>query len=469
MSFISKLESTIDANHSLLCVGLDPREAYLPDGADIEERLAAWGIGMIEQTSDLVCCYKPNFAFFEQHGPAGLRALRRITSAVPQGIPVLLDAKRGDIGSTAQAYAAGAFEQWGADAVTLNPYLGADSIKPFLEYEGKAAFILCYTSNPSAAQMQQHGQPPLFEFVAENAQGWGTPEQICFVVGATQPEALARVRAICPRNWILVPGVGAQGGDLDEALRAGLRQDGAGLIVPVSRAVIGADDPRQAALELKERINQRVEALKAEQLKPFSLKDELVKGLYQSGCVKFGNFTLASGKQSPIYIDLRRVVSYPALFKLAARLYAGLIEELQFDHIAAVPYAALPFGSVVALNMNRSFIYPRKEVKGHGTGQAIEGAFEEGQKALSLEDVITSGGSILSAVETLRAAGLLVEDVAVLVDRQQGGDLKMKTAGLSLHAVVTIDEILDTLEENSLVEKNVIRAVKDYLDEEKNG
>lgn len=469
MSFISKLESAIDANHSLLCVGLDPREEYLPDGTDIEERLAAWGTRMIEQTADLVCCYKPNFAFFEQHGPAGLRALRRITAAVPQGIPVLLDVKRGDIGSTAQAYAAGAFEQWGADAVTLNPYLGADSIKPFLEYEGKAVFILCYTSNPSAAQMQQHGEPPLFEFVAENARNWGTPEQICYVVGATQPEALERVRALCPHNWILAPGVGAQGGDLDEALRAGLREDGGGLIVPVSRAVIGAQDPRQAALELKERINQRVEALKTEQRKPGSLKDELVKGLYASGCVKFGNFTLASGKQSPIYIDLRRVVSYPTLFKLAARLYAVLIEELEFDHIAAVPYAALPFGSVVALNLNRSFIYPRKEVKQHGTGQAIEGAFEEGQKALLLEDVITSGGSILSAVETLRAAGLVVEDVAVLVDRQQGGDLKMEAVGMSLHAVVTIDEILDTLEENSLVEMDVIRTVREYLDDEKNG
>ena len=159
--------------------------------------------------------------------------------------------------------------------------------------------------------------------------------------------------------------------------------------------------------------------------------------------------------------------SYPALFKLAARLYAVLIEELEFDHIAAVPYAALPFGSVVALNLNRSFIYPRKEVKQHGTGQAIEGAFEEGQKALLLEDVITSGGSILSAVETLRAAGLVVEDVAVLVDRQQGGDLKMEAVGMSLHAVVTIDEILDTLEENSLVEMDVIRTVREYLDDEK--
>ena len=173
----------------------------------------------------------------------GLRALQRTIRRSAETVPVLLDVKRGDIGSTAQAYAKAAFEQWGADAVTLSPYLGEDSVKPFLAYEGKAAFLLCHTSNPSAAQVQHHGEPPLFEYMASAAQAWGSANQIGLVIGATQPEAMAAVRGMCPDNWFLAPGVGAQGGDLAAALRAGLRADGSGMIVPVSRGVIMAADP----------------------------------------------------------------------------------------------------------------------------------------------------------------------------------------------------------------------------------
>ena len=218
-SFIEKLINAGEQNKSLLCVGLDPEPGKLPkaSGSD-EEKLIGWSTRIIEQTADLVCCYKPNLDFYEQYGPEGLSALRKVIAAVPNGIPVLLDAKRGDIGSTAAAYARAAFEVWGADAVTVNPYLGRDGITPFLAYPGKMVFVLCQTSNPSAAEIQNLGDEPLYQHVARLGQMWGDVNQIGFVVGATQPEALAQVRALAPDRWILAPGIGAQGGDLAKAM-----------------------------------------------------------------------------------------------------------------------------------------------------------------------------------------------------------------------------------------------------------
>ena len=466
MSFMSKLTSAIERNNSLLCVGLDPKDERLPEGKNIEDQLVSWGTEMVNQTADLVCAYKPNYAFFEQHGPAGLNALQRILAVVPEDVPVLLDVKRGDIGSTAKAYAKAAFEQWGADAVTLNPYLGVDSVAPFLEYTGKAAFLLCYTSNPSAGKIQMYGEPPLFEHIARNATSWGTPEQIGLVVGATQPQVLLRVREICPQSWILAPGVGAQGGDLDEAMKFGLRPDGSGIIVPVSRGVMMADDPRQAAENLRAQIGEAVARRKDSAYAPPSPLTKIVQELFATGCVKFGNFTLASGKQSPIYIDLRRVVSYPFLFKMVTQAYADVVGQLTFDQIAGVPYAALPTGSVVAWKLNRSFIYPRKEAKKHGTGQLIEGSFKEGQRVIVLEDVITSGGSIVSSVEVLRNAGLTVSDVVVLVDREQGGADKMAEIGLNLHAVMTISDVLAILKKGAFIDHATYQTVQDYLNEQ---
>src|SRR5665648_661117 len=181
MKFIDKLLTAIERNNSLLCVGMDPTEKMIPPGADIYGNLVAWAQELVTSTRDLVCCYKPNIAFFEAFGPKGYRALADIIAWMPKDIPLLLDEKRGDIGSTADAYAKAAWEQLGADAVTLSPYLGADSIKPFL------------TSNPSANELQGHGNPPLYELVAQVSMAWGSPEQVGLVIGATQPEAIKKV------------------------------------------------------------------------------------------------------------------------------------------------------------------------------------------------------------------------------------------------------------------------------------
>lgn len=474
--FVRQLNEAISRNDSLLCVGLDPDAQrfpadFLPDAAPAA-RVKAFCLSIIEQTADLVCCYKPNSAFFEQYGPEGWAALADVIAAChAAGVPVLLDAKRGDIGNTAAAYARAVFESLGADAVTVSPYLGQDSVAPFLACAGKAIFLLCHTSNPAAGEVQHHGFPPLFEHIAARGQAWGDATQVGFVVGATQPEALAAVRALAPARWILAPGVGAQGGDLAVALRAGLDAEGRGMIVPVSREVLYAADPRAAAQRLREAINQQREVVngwngleRIEKKSVSSVKSvDLILGLYEAGCVKFGNFTLASGKPSPIYVDLRRVMSFPALFRQAAAAYAALARDLAFDCIAAIPYAALPAASAVALLLERPLVYPRKEAKAHGTGQRVEGAFAPGQVAVAIEDVITTGGSILTALETLHDAGLTVQDVVVLVDRQQGGAAALAEQGYRLHAILTIHQILDTLHAEQCIDAETLAQVKAYL------
>ncbi len=478
-SFVDRLNEAITRNDSLLCVGLDPEVGKFPadfvSDAPTVERVKAFCLDIVAQTADLVCCYKPNSAFFEQYGAEGWDALREAIAACHAAdVPVLLDAKRGDIGSTAKAYARAVFEVLDADAVTVSPYLGKDSVAPFLAYPGKAVFALCFTSNPSAAEVQQHGAPPLFERIAVQAQAWGDATQLGFVVGATQPEALAAVRTLAPDRWILAPGVGAQGGDLAIALSAGLDAQGSGVIVPVSRAILYAEDPRAAAKQLRDDMNQQrskfVNGLNGferitEKKSVSSVKsvDTLILSLYEAGCVKFGEFTLASGKTSPIYVDLRRVISFPEVFRRVVAAYAEVVSGLTFDHIAAVPYAALPAAAAVALQLGRPMLYPRKEVKAHGTGQAIEGVFEAGQTAVAIEDVITTGGSIVTAIQTMQDAGLKVQDVVVLVDREQGGGALLAEKELRLHAVVTISQILETLRAERCISDTMYEAVKRYL------
>ncbi len=459
-SFVEKLKDAIERNNTLLCVGLDPDLSRIPENSGSDrERLIRWGTEIIERTADLVCCYKPNFAFYEQYGPEGLMALRETITAVPDDIPVLLDGKRGDVGHTAAAYARAAFEVWRVDAITISPYLGRDSVSPFLAYEGKAVFLLCHTSNPSAAEIQHFGDARLYRHVAWMGQTWGDANQIGFVVGATQPEALAQVRALAPDCWLLAPGIGAQGGDLRAAIEAGLDADGSGLIVPVSRSVIYADDPRKAAVDLRNRINEHRPGGKNG-----ALQTELIVMLHETGCVQFGEFTLASGKKSPIYIDLRRVASYPDLFQRVVNIYANLIRSLQFDCLAAVPYAALPLGAAIALKMNRSLIYPRKELKKHGTGRAIEGVSEKGDTAVVIEDVVSSGGSLFNAIETLEAADLVVRDAVVLVEREQGGLEEVTSRGYRLHYALTLGEIIDVLRNEECISAQQHQAVKAFME-----
>ena len=451
-SFYQKLIFSQRENKSLLCLGLDPdpfkSPDFFPNGTDTSA-LVAWGQYLIEQTLDLVCCYKPNIAFYEQFGAAGWTALKEIIGLVPSKVPVLLDCKRGDIGSTATAYARAVFEELKADAVTLSPYLGQDNIAPFTTYPDKTVFILCYTSNPSATHLQEfpNANNPLYLQVAKVAQTWGNTEQIGFVVGATQAEPLAKVRQVAPHNLILAPGVGAQGGDLAATLKAGLNKEETGLIVPVSRGILYSPNPRLAAQTLRDEINDirtKLAQSTSQTLPPYQA---LITGLYDLGCIKFGDFTLASGVKSPYYVDLRQVVSSPTLFQQALTAYADKLASLSYDRIAGIPYAGLPIATGLALKLQKPLIYPRKEIKAHGTGQNIEGQFEAGEKVVVIEDVVTSGGSAIKGADVLKAANLVIEDIVVLLDREQGGSETVTQAGYRLHAVLNLSEVVEVLKD----------------------
>jgi len=251
VGFFDKLERAAQRNGSLLCVGLDPDPARMP-----VSDVAAFNRAIIEATAGLVCAYKPNLAFYEALGERGLAALRDTLAAIPSDIPVIADGKRSDIGNTAKAYARALFDELGVDAATVNPYLGGDAVEPFLEREEKAAFILCRTSNPGARDLQDllvtapgGGEArPLFEMVAEMARRWNSRGNVGLVVGATYPEELKRVRRLCPEMTFLVPGVGAQGGDVAAVVRNGLDKAGRGLIINVSRQVLYASREKDFAV-----------------------------------------------------------------------------------------------------------------------------------------------------------------------------------------------------------------------------
>ena len=270
-SFINTLERRAEDARSLLCIGLDPHLADLQHPT--AESALDFCLRIVKETADYALAFKPNAAFFEYFGAEGWNALSELITAIKSEsqkigsmIPIILDAKRGDIASTAEAYAKSAFNHLGADTITLNPYLGKDSVDPFIADAEKGAFLLCKTSNPGSDDLQnltvddgrstvnRQRSMLLYEYVAKLAQSWNTNNNIGLVVGATQPEALAKVRAAAPDLWFLAPGVGAQGGDLATALRAGLRKDGLGMLISVSRSVARAENPRKAAAELRDEI-----------------------------------------------------------------------------------------------------------------------------------------------------------------------------------------------------------------------
>jgi uridine monophosphate synthetase len=482
MSFFGKLTKRAQEIDSLLCVGLDPHPDDL--AAPTLDAIREFCHSIIEATTGLAAAYKPNIAFFEAFGAEGIAVLQQVINSIPNEIPIILDAKRGDIASTAQAYVRAAFEQLGADAITINPYLGHDAVEPFLEDAERGVFLLCKTSNPGAEDLQdlrvidQRSDTGtgsgylLYEKVALLAQEWNTKDNLGLVVGATQPEALRRVRVLTPEMWILTPGVGVQGGDLAAALRAGLRSDGLGMLMPISRAISRADDPKKAASEIRKKINQQrneIQGLPSRTVKSpeeLQFSDEfaqLADGLLHAGCIKFGQFTLKSGMISPIYVDLRLLVSYPNLLQQVGRAYLRILKRLTFDRLAGLPYAALPIATVVSIQGGWPLIYPRKEVKTYGTKAEIEGNYKEGERIVVIDDLVTTGESKFESIDKLISAGMKVEDVVVLIDRQSGASEALAKAGYQLHSVSTLTNLLNYYEVNHKMPREKIQMVREFL------
>jgi orotidine-5'-phosphate decarboxylase len=258
MKFIDKLLAASQKNDSLLCVGLDPEPVRFPPQylyEPTEQSVVHFCHEIIAATAPYVCAFKPNLAFFEVLGPRGMDVFQEVIKAIPEYIPVIVDAKRGDIGNSSGNYAAAIFETYGCDAITVNPYMGYDSVAPFLAYHDKGIFLLCRTSNPGARDFQsltvqsEDGQiKPLYQVVAQRIQNWNEADNCGLVVGATYPEELRAIRQLCPTLPILIPGVGAQGGDLDVSITAGVDTQGERAIIAVSRAILYAGDGEDYAI-----------------------------------------------------------------------------------------------------------------------------------------------------------------------------------------------------------------------------
>lgn len=264
-TYFYRLNDAIRRNNSRLCIGLDPDPALMP-----VPDVARFNQAIIEATADLVCAYKPNLAFYESLGRPGIDTLARTLEAIPPEVPVIADAKRGDIGNSSAAYARAIFDELDFDAVTVSPYLGRDSIQPFLEHEDRGVYVLCRTSNPGARDFQDlvvtgNGQRPLYEAVAVAATSWS--DNVGLVVGATFPEEARRIRELCPETPFLVPGVGTQGGALPRAVEAAAGGGGK-FIINVARQILYssrapdafADAARRVALAYRDEINACLQA-----------------------------------------------------------------------------------------------------------------------------------------------------------------------------------------------------------------
>lgn len=251
MNFREQIKSAFLKNNSLLCVGLDVDLSKLSD-AQLKEQdpIFAFNRDIINATKDLVCAYKPNMAFYEMAGPSGLNALEKTIKLIHSfGLPVILDAKRGDIGNTSSAYAKTVFDIFNADATTVSPYMGKDSIEPFLRYKNKGIFVLCLTSNPGAQDFEMPND--LYKQVARKVNEWDENNNCGLVVGATQASFIKEIREIAPNLPFLIPGIGAQGGETKATLRAA----GKNCIINASRSIIYSSDPKAQAKQLRDEIN----------------------------------------------------------------------------------------------------------------------------------------------------------------------------------------------------------------------
>jgi len=437
-NFSALLTASARSRDSLLCVGLDPR-------GESPEALRADCLRLIAATAPYAAAFKPNYAFFEAFGAEGVAALRDVIAAVPEGILVILDAKRGDIAETSEASARGLFDTLGAHAVTVSPYMGGESLRPFWDRPDRGIFALCKTSNPGAGEFQEvalEGGGALFEEVARRAAHWSPHDNVGLVVGSTYPEAIARARALAPEAWFLVPGIGAQGGDLERSVDAGLRPDGLGMLINASRSIANAAEPGAEARRLRDAINAARAATRRKSAAATPLS-ALARDLIETQCVRFGAFTLKSGAISPIYLDLRRLVTYPAVLRRVAQAYAHVLRGLHFDRLAGIPYAALPIATAISLEAGWPLIYPRREAKEYGTRATIEGEFKPGETVAVIDDLVTTGDSKIETIQKLEGAGLKARDIVVLIDRGQGAAAILAASGYALHSVVTLPALLD--------------------------
>ncbi|GAB4551020.1 MAG: bifunctional orotidine-5'-phosphate decarboxylase/orotate phosphoribosyltransferase [Pleurocapsa sp.] len=449
-------------------VGLDPNPEMMPQqgdskgGQSLIDRLEAWLKWVIEKTCDRVCAYKPTLGFYEVLGQEGFSLLERILQAIPSDLPVILDAKHGDL-NTSTVFAATIFNQWGVDAVTLTPYAGQDHAAPFLVYSDRAVFLLCHTSNPRGTIFQEYPDRdnPVYLQVVKDAQSWATPEQLCLEVGTIEPSILQKIRAIAPERLILLRSIWSNPESLESFLQAGLNSTGEGLLIPVPQDMLAGNLAQEVA-DLNQKINgyrqQAMEQNSSCELWTANVclltqhhYQDLILQLFDIGCLLFGEYVQASGATFSYYIDLRKIISNPQVFDRVLSAYGDIVQNLNFDRIAGIPYGALPTATGLALNLQRPMIFPRKEVKAHGTRRLIEGNFHPGETAVVIDDILISGKSVMEGAAKLESAGLKVEDIVVFIDHEGGVKDRLAQNGYRAHSVLNISEITETLYESGRI------------------
>lgn len=457
MNFFDKYSAAVERNQSLLYISLDPDPQLLSIG-DITQVWDYLQVAIAETTNQ-VCAYKLNLGFYEVLSRAGLELLDRVLGEIPEDIPIILDGKHGDI-NTSTELAQLLFEQWQVDACTLLPYAGLDQVAPFLVYPRNAVFVLCYTGNSSGSVLQDYPSTglPLYLHLIQASKTWGTPEQLGLQLDTVTPDVLARVRSLAPERLLLLAGDYSETSDLTQILAAGLSTGGDGLLFPVPPNLLLDKAPGKAISNLQDAINQeRLKILQGNPSCDLWLPDvcflnptphrDLILQIYDLGCFIFGEHVQASGKILPYYIDLRKVISQPQIFHKVVNAYAEILKELEFDRIAGIPYGSLPTATGLALRLGHPMIFPRKEVKAHGTQRLIEGHYEPGEKVVVVDDILITGNSAIEGADKLESVGLKVEDIVVFIDHERGVKDRLKARGYRGYAVLTLSEIAQTLQD----------------------
>ncbi len=492
MNFSHKLDAAIARNQSLLCVGLEPNPEVMPTRYsknpktdDSVANLYEWMQFIIETTNEFVCAYKPTLGFYTALGAPGLELLSQVLAAIPKHIPIILDAKHSDLNSST-VMAQTAFEQWQVDAITLNPYVGQDLVARFLMYADKAVFMHCHTANATANSLQEYPsrETPLYLQTVKECRTWGTFEQLGLEVGASTPEALARVRAIAPERLILARSVWANSPNahsqdilpepnlnLEKILEVGFNANGENLIIAVSQDILASTDPTIAMRSLCQQIDLAKTAITTQRptcpvwFPDVCLLDkhphfDLILQLYDIGCIMFGEYVQASGAVFPYYIDLRKIISNPQVFDKVLSAYAEILKPLNFDRIAGIPYGSLPTATGLSLRLNYPMIFPRKEVKAHGARRLIEGNFNVGETIVVVDDILISGKSAMEGAEKIKSCGLNVQDIVVFIDHEQGVKDRLAACGYRSHSVLGISEITNTLYESGRLTLSGLEALR---------
>ncbi|MBV2350915.1 bifunctional orotidine-5'-phosphate decarboxylase/orotate phosphoribosyltransferase [Synechococcus sp. HK05] len=480
MGFFVQLTEAIAERQSLLMTGLDPNPEMLQNWAlrhgmgnrSFLSQARHWIKAVVEATSPHVCAIKASLGFYQALGPLGLELLLEVRDLVPRDLPLIIDAKHGDLNSST-ALAHYLFRDLGVDAVTLSPMAGQDIAAPFLLYADKAVVITCRSSNPAAKRIQYHPSEsdPLFLQIVRESQLWGTPDQLLLEVGTSDPAVLAQVRQAAPERVLMLRSIWSEEERLDGLLEAGLNDAADGLLLPLPQNLLVDDDLSEQAEALKALINRRRQRWLEQQPEQSANSCELwladpppdvgeaspagdamealIVDLFDIGCLLFGEYVQASGAVFNYYIDLRQIISDPNLFHRVLHGYSGLLEQLQFDRIAGIPYGSLPTATGLSLALHKPLIYPRKEVKAHGARRLIEGDFNEGDQVVVVDDILITGGSVLEGIAKLESSGLVVKDVVVFIDhggeRDRHARERLEQQGYRVHAVLDIPRITQVL------------------------